>query len=116
MANSPTAEERLLKRVIARFRCEHCHRQHAADNVSIMGKYDAVWIVGVDCDGCGRAGMFVVSMRKDSSYERVTDLTEDEQERFIHALPVDVTEVEEMRRFLAGFKGNFDELFGEGED
>jgi len=82
---SSTAEERLVKRVIARFRCEHCNRQHTLENVNVMGKYEAVWVVGVACDGCQRPGMFVVSMRKDSSFERVTDLTE-ERDRYVLTL------------------------------
>src|SRR5581483_4495859 len=104
MADNPTAaEERLLRRVIARFRCEHCHRQHAVDNVNVMGKYDAVWIVAVECDGCHQPGMFVVSMRKDSSFERVSDLTDEEQERFLRAKSVDAQDVEAIRDFLDGF-------------
>lgn len=113
MADSSTAEERLVKRVIARFRCEHCNRQHAPDNVSVMGKYDAVWVVGVSCDGCQQPGMFVVSMRKDSSFERVTDLTEDEQERFLAARSVDADDVEGIKAFLNGFKGDFSAIFGQ---
>ena len=113
MADSSAAEERLLRRVIARFRCEHCHRQHAVENVNVMGKYDEVWIVGVDCDGCQRPGMFVVSMRKDSSFEQVSDLTEEEQERFLAARSVDSEDVDAIRDFLKDFKGDFDAMFGE---
>lgn len=114
MADKSTAEERLLRRVIARFRCEHCHRQHAMANVSVMGKYDSVWIVGVDCDGCQRPGMFVVSIRKDSSLDVVTDLTDDEQERFLAARSVDVKDVDAIREFLRDFKGDFGSIFGDG--
>ncbi|MBV9120556.1 MAG: hypothetical protein JOZ39_07590 [Chloroflexi bacterium] len=110
---SNTPEERLVKRVIARFRCSHCNRQHLAQNVNVMGKYDAVWIVGVDCDQCHRAGMFVVSLRKDSSFERVTDLTDEEQERFLARASVDAGDVEGIRAFLQDFKGDFSQLFGE---
>jgi hypothetical protein len=114
MPEKPTspAEERLVKRVIARFRCEHCNRQHAIENVSVMGKYDAVWVVGVACDGCQRPGMFVVSMRKDSSFDRVTDLTDEEQERFLVTESVDVEDVEGIKSFLRDFKGNFSAIFG----
>ncbi len=111
MADRYQFEERLLRRVIARFRCEHCHRQHVVDNVNIMGRYDSVWIVGVDCDGCQRPGMFVVTMRKDSSLEQVTDLTEEEQERFLAATSVDVSDVDGIRAFLKDFKGSFEDLF-----
>jgi len=116
MADSYAPEERLLKRVIARLRCSSCHRQHAAKNVSVMGKYDAVWIVGVDCDGCQQAGMFVVSMRKDSSLERVSDLTEEEQEKFLVARSVDDGDVESVRDFLKDFKGNFSSMLGQADD
>ncbi|HLG69900.1 MAG TPA: hypothetical protein VK009_05690 [Chloroflexota bacterium] len=112
MADNLAAEERLLKRVIARFRCEHCHRQHAVENVSVMGKYEDVWVVGVDCDACRQPGMFVVSMRKDSSLERITDLTDEEEERFLVAKSVDAQDVEAIREFLDGFKGNFEDMFG----
>ena len=113
MAEVTTAEERLIKRVIARFRCEHCHRQHALENVSVMGKYDAVWVVGVACDGCQQPGMFVVSMRRDSSYERISDLTEEEQERFLAARSVDADDVEGIKSFLDGFQGDFNAIFGQ---
>jgi hypothetical protein len=112
MADSTAPEEHLLKRVIARFRCSRCHRQHAAENVSVMGKYDAVWIVGVNCDGCEQAGMFVVSIRRDSSYERVTDLTEEEQDRFLEARSVDTSDVHSIRDFLRDFRGKFSDIFG----
>ena len=106
------AEERLVKRVIARFRCAHCNRQHSPENVSVMGAYEErVWVVGVDCLGCQRPEMFVVSMRKDSSMERVTDLTEEEQERFVTAQTVDADDVEAIRGFLQDFKGNFSDIF-----
>jgi len=111
----PTAEERLVRRVIARFRCSHCHRQHSPENVNVMGCYDAVWIIGVDCDGCQQPGMFVVSMRKDSSFERVTDLTDEEQERFLRAKSVDAKDVEGIRSFLDGFKGDFSAIFGDAD-
>ncbi len=106
-----SAEDRLVKRVIARFRCAYCHRQHNAANVAVMGKYEAVWIIGVDCDQCHRPGMFVVSLRKDSSLDQVTDLTDAEQERFLARASVDADDVEGIRAFLAGFKGDFTELF-----
>lgn len=112
MPESVTPEERLLKRVIARLRCSHCHRQHAAGNVNVMGKYDSIWIVGVECDGCQRPGMFVVSIRKDSSVERVSDLTDEEQERFMRARSVDAGDVAGIRDFLKGFRGNFTAMFG----
>lgn len=113
MPDSPGAEERLVKRVIARFRCSHCNRQHAAENVNVMGKYDDVWIIGVDCDECRRPGMFVVSLRKDSSLEGVTDLTDEEQERFLAATSVESSDVEGIRSFLADFRGDFSRLFGD---
>ncbi len=112
---SSTAEERLVKRVIARFRCEHCNRQHTLENVNVMGKYEAVWVLGVACDGCQRPGMFVVSMRKDSFFERVTDLTEEEQERFVEAQSVDADDVEGIKAFLRDFRGNFSHIFGKRE-
>ena len=113
MAESFTpAEERLVKRVIARLRCAHCHRQHSPDNVNIMGTYDdRVCVIGVDCDGCQRPGMFIVSMRKDSSFEQVTDLTEEEQDRFLSAQMVDSEDVEGIRSFLKDFKGDFSGIF-----
>ncbi len=112
MSDGSTAEERLVKRVIARFRCSHCNRQHCFENVNVMAKYDTVWIIGVDCDDCHRAGMFVVSLRKDSSLERVTDLTEQEQERFLEATSVGPEDVDGIRTFLRDFKGNFSGIFG----
>jgi hypothetical protein len=110
--DSSAAEERLVKRVIARFRCEHCNRQHVLENVSVMGKYDAVWVVGVACDGCQQPGMFVVSMRRDSTYEQVSDLTEEEQDRFVVADSVGADDVEGIKSFLRDFKGNFSAIFG----
>lgn len=104
-------EERLVKRVVARLRCASCRRQHAAENVDIMGCYGEVWIVGVNCPRCDRPGMFVVSVRKDSSLERVTDLTEDEQARFVGAASVEESDVEGMRHFLAEFGGDFNTIF-----
>jgi len=114
-SSTPTAEERLVRRVIARFRCAYCHRQHSTENVSVMGRYDSVWIVGVDCDGCRHAGMFVVSMRRDSFYERITDLTEEEQDRFLMAKSIEPGDVDSIRHFLEDFKGDFSAIFGDAE-
>ena len=106
------AEERLVKRVIGRFRCAHCNRQHNPDNVAVMGTYeDGVWVIGVDCDGCRQPGMFIVSVRKDSSLEDVNELTEAEQERFLAARMVDTDDVDAVRSFLKDFKGNFSDIF-----
>ena len=109
--SSSPAEERLVKRVIARFRCSHCNRQHSTDNVSVMDRYDAVWIIGVDCDECHRPSMFVVSLRKDSSLDRVTDLTDGEENKFLSARSIDDRDVEGIRTFLQDFKGDFGSLF-----
>ena len=109
--NVELAEERLVKRAIARFRCSRCHRQHALGNVSVMGRYDRVWIVGVDCDECHQPDLFVVSLRKDSSLDRITDLTEEEQERFLARASIDANDVQGIRAFLENFKGDFTQLF-----
>lgn len=106
-----TAEERLIKRVIARFRCSRCNRQHAIDSVDVMGKYDDVWVIGVDCEGCDQPGMYVVSIRKDSSFDVVSDLTEEEQDRFDEASKVGAEDVDAMRSFLNGFHGDFSRVF-----
>lgn len=116
MPELPSAEERLIKRVIARLRCSHCHRQHSADRVNIMGTYDEVWIVGVECEGCSQAGMFVVSMRRDSSYEQVTDLAEHEEARFLAASSISGGDVDQIRSFLRDFKGDFSSLFDGPKD
>ena len=113
--NFAGAEERLVKRVISRFRCSHCNRQHSAGNVSVMGKYDEVWIIGVSCDGCKRPGMFVVSLRKDSSVDAVSDLTDQERDRFLAASKVGADDVDGIRAFLHDFKGDFTTIFGPSE-
>ena len=107
-----SAEERLIKRVIARFRCSHCNRQHVLENVDIMGKYDDVWVIGVDCEGCEQPGMYIVSLRKDSSVDIVTDLTDEEMARFETSRKVAAEDVSAMRSFLNEFDGDFSEMFG----
>lgn len=108
-----TAEERLVRRVIARFRCSHCNRQHAVDNVDIMGKYDSVWVIGVECEGCDVPGMYIVSLRPDSSFEIASDLTEEERARFAAASKVAPEDVSAMRSFLDGFQGDVSRLLGD---
>jgi len=107
-----SAEERLIKRVIARFRCSHCNRQHVVENVDIMEKYDDAWVVGVACEGCEQPGMYIVSLRKDSSVDVVTDLTEEEMARFEASQKVAAEDVSAMKSFLDEFDGDFSQMFG----
>ena len=104
-------EEALIRRIISRFRCEGCNRHHLPSRVGVMGSYDDVWVVGVDCDYCAQPGMYIVSLRKDSSLDIVTDLTEDEQERFLTTSTIKADDVESIRSFLAGFDGDFSGIF-----
>ena len=106
------AEEALIKRIISRFRCSGCNRHHLPSRVDVMDTYDDVWIIGVNCDYCEQPGMYVVSLRKDSSLDQVTDLTDEEQERFLGGAMVEADDVESIRAFLAEFKGNFSGIFG----
>ncbi len=102
----------MIKRVIARFRCSHCNRQHILENVDIMGKYEAVWVIGVACEGCEQPGMYIVSLRKDSSLDVVSDLTDEEMARFDVSIKVAAEDVSAMRSFLDEFDGDFSEMFG----
>ncbi|MDE3075622.1 MAG: hypothetical protein KGJ86_09340 [Chloroflexota bacterium] len=106
-----SAEERLIRRVIARFRCSHCRRPHALGKVGIMGKYEDIWIVGVDCE-CAVPDLYAVSMHRDSSMERPSDLTDQERERFEAAARVGEADVEDIRAFLRSFDGDFSRMFG----
>src|SRR5436190_22817217 len=106
------AEEALIKRIISRFRCSGCNRHHLPSQVGVMGSYDDVWVIGVDCDICEQPGMYIVCLNKDSSLDLVTDLTEREEARFLRSPTVKADDVDSIREFLASFDGDFSGIFG----
>lgn len=76
-----------------------------------MGQYDDLCVVGVDCEQCHQAGMFLVSMRPDSSHQQITDLSDAEELRFLPAPSIDAQDVEAISSFLQEFKGDVSQLF-----
>ncbi|HUZ77879.1 MAG TPA: hypothetical protein VMV93_09900 [Chloroflexota bacterium] len=103
-----SAQDRLVKRAISRFRCAHCHCPHLYDKVGIMARYDDVWVVGVECTDCSVPGVYVVAMHEPA--EPPTDLTAAELARGGRTR-VRPGDVQAMRAFLREFDGDFSRLF-----
>ncbi|MBI4319173.1 MAG: hypothetical protein HY675_11850 [Chloroflexi bacterium] len=106
-------DEELIRQVVLSTvcKCGTCGRQYDLENVSILGHEEELWFLMVVCNRCNSRGLVAALVKEQKQPAIVTDLNEEELERFKRASTVKPEDVDEMRRFLEQFDGDFASLF-----
>ena len=105
--------EAFLKRLIAKVDCGVCGQKYEMSNIKVLDQEDGVWFLSVVCSSCGTKGLIAAVVQDGSIAQVITDLTEEEFERFEEGEAVAVDDVLNMHDFLKEFDGDFSRLFSE---
>ncbi len=104
-------EDGLMRRLVASCRCQSCGHRYPADNVTVLGEEDGLWLLRAVCGACHVSAVVAAILRD----EDPSDLSPGEQVRFRSLGPVNADDVLDAREFLARFRGDVDGLFPPGQ-
>jgi len=107
--------ERFLRELMKMVKCSTCGRRYAAADVNVMGRQGDLWYVTLSCSHCHAQAVVAAVLKERKVETPITDLTEEEQERFRESAPVGPDEVLDMHDFLKDFDGDFSRLFKTGK-
>jgi len=127
---SPAPETQIKRVVLNRMqRCGVCHHDYAQDDIQVLSRKPDMWMMVVECTEC-HARNFVAAVLNDGDADeaqlalrRLSDQAPPSiPERALPELealpatgdgkPVSAANVVDMHEFLAGFDGDFRQLFG----
>jgi hypothetical protein len=103
-------EERLIKKLMAKIKCESCGQHYEAYNIDILGHSEDMWFVKVLCATCHSQCLVAAVVRKEKAPAVTTDLTEEEL-KANNDSTIEVDDILDMHRFLEDFDGDFLRLF-----
>jgi hypothetical protein len=109
-------EEVLIKRLISSMKCGSCGRAYREEYMEVVEHRDSIWFLKVFCAACHVGCLVAVIVRDDFPPALVTDLTEEELEKFRGTEAVREEDLLEMHRFLKDFNGDLPGLLGSGKE
>ncbi len=104
-------DESLIKRLIASIKCGSCGQNYQEDNIEVIEHNGELWFLKVSCSSCHVRCMVAAIIRENARPEVVTDLTEEEVEKFKKLDSIRDEDLLEMHGFLKDFDGDFPRLF-----
>jgi len=104
-------DETLIKRLIASIKCGSCGQNYQEDYIEVVEHSDELWFLRVLCPSCHVRCMVAVIIRENARPEVVTDLTEEEVEKFNSLDRVRDEDLLDMHDFLKDFDGDFPRVF-----
>ena len=107
-------EENLIKRLISSIKCGSCGQHYEEDHIDIIEHSDELWFIRVFCSSCRVKSLVAAIIREDEKAEVITDLTEEELDKFRRVDGVGADDMLDMHNFLKEFKGDFPRLFRQG--
>ena len=110
--------EEQIKQLMATVACAVCGANYEPGSVDVLGHRDELWFLRVSCAGCATSGLVAALVRgpdEDVAEETVAPQETEDPDLDLAPNPAPVTrsDVLRMRRFLAGFDGDFNTLFGD---
>ena len=75
-------EESMVKRLIASIKCGVCGQRYAVNSVGILGHCENLWYLKAHCSACHTQSLVAIVIKEDGLPEPVTDLTEEELDKF----------------------------------
>jgi len=104
-------EKRLIKKLMTSTKCTVCGQHYEVDDVSVLGHHEDLWFLSVFCSGCQTQCLVAAVVKEGRAPHFITDLTEEELERFRHMPELTSDEMLDMQIFLKDFNGDFARLF-----
>jgi hypothetical protein len=106
------SDENFIMQLVIATQCESCGRFYEADNISVLGHDDDMWILKVRCGGCHSQSLLAGLIEEDpppSLPGDTTDLTEAELEKFDSTM-ITSNDVLDTLNFLNSFVGDIFQL------
>ncbi len=101
----------VIKKLMSSVKCVVCGQCYGAGDIKILGHQEDLWFLDVACSACHTRCLVTAAIKEEMAPAVITDLTEDELEKFRNAGVLTADEVLDMHRFLTDFDGNFSRLF-----
>jgi hypothetical protein len=113
-AGLPLSEEekrRLIRKLVAQLRCAACGRPYAAEDLSLVHRWQNLWVLSTRCRHCNEPCQIVIFMHLEAEPEPSQDLTPEEAEVADEWPPITADDVMNTHAFLQSFDGDFEALF-----
>lgn len=104
-------EENFIRKLIASIKCGSCGQSYEDSHMDIIERNDELWFVRVVCSSCRSGCMVAAIIREDRRPESVTDLNEEEMDRFNNTGGISEDDLLDMHEFLKNFDGDFPRVF-----
>lgn len=89
--------------------CAACGRPYGGQRIRVLAQRDSLYFVDLACRDCGSEAVAIISVETEDGGRARVQLGE-----LGEGAPVSAMDVLDMHRFLAGFDGDFQRLFGPG--
>jgi len=99
-------DENLIRRLVSTIKCSVCGEGYDGANVRVLGHDDDVWFVSAYCPTCGSHSLVAAVINEGPFSELITDLTEDEFDRFSEADEITTDDVLDIHDLLKEFDGD----------
>jgi flavoprotein len=104
-------DETLIKRMIASIKCGSCGQNYQEDDIEVVEHNDELWFLKVSCSSCHVRCLVAAIIRENARPEVITDLTDEEVEKFKNLDGVRDEDLLAMHNFLKDFDGDFPRVF-----
>lgn len=106
-------EEKLIKKLIASIKCGSCGQNYQEEGIEVIERTEDLWFLQVHCLSCNIKCLVAAIIKEDTVPEIVSDLTENELEKFRVSKGVGADDLLDMHEFLKEFDGDFPRIFRE---
>jgi hypothetical protein len=101
------------------FTCPACRRHYQSGSIRLLAERDGLFFVDLDCFACHSHSVAIVTIGMDDAESAIAEVpVVDDSLRSLEppprgttAAPISADDVLEMHQFLAGFRGNVDQMF-----
>ncbi len=104
-------DETLIKKMITSIKCGSCGQNYHEDHIEVVERNDELWFLRVSCSSCHVRCLVAVIIRENAKAEVITDLTEEEVEKFKNMDGIKDEDLLAMHNFLKDFNGDIPRLF-----
>jgi flavoprotein len=104
-------DETLIKRMIASIKCGSCGQNYQEDDIEVVEHNDELWFLKVSCSSCHVRCLVAAIIRENARPEVITDLTDEEVEKFKNLDGIRNEDLLAMHNFLKDFDGDFPRVF-----
>lgn len=104
-------EENFIRKLISSIKCGSCGQHYEESRMDIVERNDELWFIKVVCSSCHVGCMVAAIIREDKQPKLITDLTEDEIEKFKDMSDIGEDDLLAMHDFLKNFDGDLSDMF-----